>query len=67
MEFKKLSYHVYDVKVTIKCDHTLLHKFLTAHTLNSKVNNWGTEIASMNYVTFEHIKITANSLADLQT
>ena len=43
MAFKKLSYWLYDAKVTMKSDHTPLHKFLTAHTLNSKVNNWGTE------------------------
>ena len=63
MAFKKLSYCLCDAGVTIKCDHTPLHKFLAAHTLNSKVNNGETEIASMSYVTFEHIKVTANILA----
>ena len=37
---------------------------LTAHTLNSKVNNRGTEIACMSHITFEHIKVTENLLAD---
>ena len=38
MTFKTLYYYLYDFKVAIKCDHAPLHEFLTAHTLNSKVN-----------------------------
>ena len=53
-----LSYYLYDAKVNIKCDQAPLHKFLTAHTLNSLVNNWETEIAGMSCVIFEHIKCT---------
>ena len=34
----KLLYCLYDVKVTLKCDIAPLHKFLTAHTINSKGN-----------------------------
>ena len=51
MAAKKLSYYLYSTKVIIKCDHATLHKFLTAHALNSKVNNWGTEIVSMSHIT----------------
>ena len=64
MKFKKLSYYLYHVQITIKCDHAPLHKFPTAHTLISKANNWESEIASMNHVTFELIKSTDNILAD---
>ena len=32
--------------------------------LNSKVNNWETEIAGVSYVKFEHMKGTVNILAD---
>ena len=35
-----------------------------AHTLNFKVSNWGTDIASIPHVRFEHSKSTANILAD---
>ena len=64
MTFKKLSYYLLDVKVTIKCDHAPLCTFLTAHILNSKVNNWGIEIASVCHVTFEQIKGAYNILAN---
>ena len=33
MTFKKYSYYFYDVKVPIKCYHSPLHKFFTAHTI----------------------------------
>ena len=59
-----MSYYLYDASVTIKYDHTPLHKVLTNHILNSKVNIQRTEIASMSHVIFEHIKGTANILAD---
>ena len=52
MTFKKLSYYLYDAKLTIKYDHTPLCKLLMAHTLNSKVNNWGTEIVSISHCYF---------------
>ena len=71
MTFRKLSHYLYDAKVTIKCDHTLLHKFLTAHTLNPKVNIWEIEISSMSYVIFKHIKFTdiilENSISSLRS
>ena len=38
--FEKLSYHLYDTEVNIRCNHTPLRKHLTAHTLNLKVKNW---------------------------
>ena len=62
MAFQKLWYYLYTARITIKCDYALLHKFLTVHTLNSKVKKWETEIASMCYMAFEHIKETANIL-----
>ena len=62
--FKKCSYYLYDAKATMKCDYTLLYKFLMAHTLNSKVNNYGTEIDSMSHITFELIKGIYNIIAD---
>ena len=40
MVFKKLSDYLYDANVAINCNHALVHKFLTAYTLNSKVNIW---------------------------
>ena len=61
--FKKLSYYLHDTRATITPDNAPLHKFLTAHTMNSKVSNWGPEIASVIHVIFEHIKRTANILA----
>ena len=64
MASKKLSHYLYKTNIIIKCDNAPLCKFLTADTLNLKVNNWGTEIASMSHVTFEHIIETANILAD---
>ena len=50
--------------INIKCEKTPLHKLLSAFALNSKVNNSGTESASMNHVNFEHIKDKGNILAD---
>ena len=63
MAFKEISYYLYNAKVIIKYDNTPLHKFLTAYTLNSKVNNWGTEIESMSHALFQHIKGMENILA----
>ena len=56
MAVRKLSYFLYDTKVTITCDHAPFYKPLTVHTLNSKANNWETDIVSMSNVMFEHIK-----------
>ena len=50
--------------IMMKFDYVPLCRFLIANTLNDKVNNWGTEIASMSHVTFEHTKGTDNTLAD---
>ena len=41
MTFKKFSYYLCDARVTMKCNHAPLCEFFTAHTLNSKVNDWG--------------------------
>ena len=46
----------------IKCDNAPILKFLTPHTLTSKLNNWGTDITSINHVTFEYIEGTGNVL-----
>ena len=62
--FKTLSYYLFNAKVIIKCDYALLHIFLIDHTLNLKVNNWETEIASMSNVTFQHFKGTTNILSN---
>ena len=64
MAFGKLSYYLYNAKVVIKCDHVPLQIFLTADIFNSKVNNWGTEIANISHLTCEHTKGTANIVAD---
>ena len=39
MSVRKLSFYITDAKVTIKCDHLPLRKFLQKQTLNAKVNN----------------------------
>ena len=64
MTFRKLSYYLYSAKVAINvtmlhCTSSSLHIYQT-----QKVNDWGTEIASMSYVIFEHIKGTNKILAD---
>ena len=64
MAFKKLSYHLYNVQVIVKCNHAPVREVLTVHTLNIKVNSWGTEMARMSHVKLKHIKGTATSLAD---
>ena len=58
MAFKNYPKNLFEARVMITCDHEPLCKFLTAHTLNSKVKNCGREIASMSHVTFVHIKET---------
>ena len=64
MAFENLYYYLYDGRVNTKCDHTPLHNFSTTDTLNSKVNNWGTEIASISQVMFECIKGIENISVD---
>ena len=64
MAFKKLSYYLCGAQMIGKCGHAPSKTFLTYHTLNSKVNNWGTEIASTSHVIFDHIKGRPNILAD---
>ena len=44
MSIKKLAYYLEDADVILRSDHLPLKKFLAKNTLNSKVNNWATEI-----------------------
>ena len=55
MAFRKLTYYLNNAREIIKCDHTPLCTILTANTLKSKVNNYGTEIININHVAFEKI------------
>ena len=63
MSTKKLTYYLKDADVTLRSDHLPLKKFLAKNTLNSKVNNWATEISPFR-ITFEYIKGIKNTLAD---
>ena len=63
MSIKKLAYYLEDTDITLRSDHLPLKKFLAKNTLNSKVNNWATEISPF-CITFEYIKGIKNTLAD---
>ena len=63
MFITKLTYYLEDADITLRSDHLLLKKFLAKNTLNSKVNNWATEISPFQ-ITFEYIKGIKNTLAD---
>ena len=63
MSIKKLAYSLEDADMTLRSDHLPLKKFLVKNTLNSKVNNWATEISPFR-ITFEYIKGIKNTLAD---
>ena len=63
MSFKKLSFYIDTIKITVKNSHLPLKKFLEKNTLNSKVNNWAFELESQN-ITFEYISGIRNTLAD---
>ena len=63
MSIKKLTYYLEDADITLGSDHLPLKKFLAKNTLNSKVNNWATEISPFR-ITFEYIKGIKNTLAD---
>ena len=63
MSVCKLSFYITDAKVTIKCDHLLLRKFLQKQTLNAKVNNWAVELEQFN-LHIEWIQGSKNTLAD---
>ena len=63
MSIKKLTYYLEDADITLRSDHLPLKKFLAKNTLNSKVNNWATEILPFR-ITFEYIKGIKNTLAD---
>ena len=60
---KKLAYYLEDADITLRSDHLPLRKFLAKNTLNSKVNNWATEISPF-CITFEYIKGIRNTLAN---
>ena len=55
MSIKKLTYYLEDADITLRGGHLPLKKFLAKNTLNSKVNNWATEISPFR-ITFEYIK-----------
>ena len=63
MSVKKLSFYIDTAKITVKCDHLPLKKFLKKNTLNSKVNNWAVELESQN-IRFEYIPRIWNTLVD---
>ena len=63
MSVRKLSFNITDAKVTIKCDHLPLRKFLQKQTLNAKVNNWAVELEQFN-LHMEWIQGSKNTLAD---
>ena len=48
MSIRRLTFYLKDAKITIKCDHLPLKKFLNKQTLNSKVNNWAVELEQFN-------------------
>ena len=59
-----------DTHVKIRCNHTLLHKFIYSVTMKDKMNNWSQEIHSITpHINFKHIKeknISVNSLSRLK-
>ena len=63
MSVCKLSFYITDAKVTIKCDHLPLRKFLQKQTLNAKVNNWAVELEQFD-LHIEWIQGSKNTLAD---
>ena len=63
MSIRKLSFYVMDAKVTIKCNHLPLRKFLQKQTLNVKVNNWAVELEQFN-LRIEWIQGAKNTLAN---
>ena len=66
MSIKKLAYYLEDADITLRSDHLPLKKFLAKNILNSKVNNWAFEISPFR-ITFEYIKGTKNTLADMMS
>ena len=63
MAMRKLSFYITDAKVTIKCDHLPLKKFLHKQTLNTKVNNWAVALEQFN-LKLEWIQGVKNTLVD---
>ena len=63
MSIRRLTFYITDAKITIKCDHLPLRKFLNKQTLNSKVNNWAVELEQFN-LKMEWIQGSKNTLAD---
>ena len=54
ISIKKHIYYLEDADVTLRSDHLPLKKFLAKNTLNTKVNNWASEISPFR-ITFEYI------------
>ena len=65
MSIRRLTFYLTDAKITIKCDHLPLKKFLNKQTLNSKVNNWAVELEQFN-LKLEWIQGSKNTLADIK-
>ena len=54
MSLKKSTFYLAGREITLRSDHLPLKKFLRKMTLNDTVNNWSTEIESLN-INFVHI------------
>ena len=63
MSVKKLSFYLTDAQILLRSNHKPLEKFLQKNTMNSKVNNWVTELEAFN-IQFDYIKGANNILAD---
>ena len=63
MSVKKLSFYLIDAQILLRSDHKPLEKFLLKNMLNSKVNNWVTELEAFN-IQFDYIKGSNNILVD---
>ena len=63
MSVKKLSFYLTDAQILLRSNHKPLEKFLQKNILNSKVNNWATELKAFN-IQFDYIKGANNVLVD---
>ena len=63
MSVKKISFYLTDAQILLRSDHKPLEKFLLKNMLNSKVNNWATELEAFN-IQFDYIKGSNNILVD---
>ena len=56
-------FYLTDASILLRSDHKPFEKILLKNTLNSKVNNWATELEAFN-IQFDYIKGSNNILAD---